>query len=401
MRILVTGANGFVGKNLCANLQAIMDGYDHTHPRLSIEAIYRYDKENTPEELETWCKNADFVFHLAGVNRPRTDTEFMAGNFGFSSKLLETLRKYDNRCPVMLASSIQASLIGRYGESAYGKSKLAGEELFAAYGKETGSKVLIYRFPNLFGKWSRPHYNSVIATFCYNISRDLPIAVDDEAEKMELLYIDDLVQEMIGILSGEEHRCTYDGLRPVEDADGKFCYVPCTHHVSLGEVVDLLHAFHDQPASLILPAMPAASFARKLFSTYLSYLPAGKAVYDLPGHEDARGGFTELLKMPFHGQVSVNVSKPGVTKGEHWHNTKWEIFMVLKGRARIEERRLDSDEVLSFEVSGDHLQAVYMLPGYTHAITNLSASEDLITLIYANEIFDTHNPDTVHAEVRL
>ncbi|MGP1376974.1 MAG: polysaccharide biosynthesis C-terminal domain-containing protein [Bulleidia sp.] len=401
MRILVTGANGFVGKNLCANLQAIMDGYDHTHPRLSIEAIYRYDKENTPEELETWCKNADFVFHLAGVNRPRTDAEFMAGNFGFSSKLLETLRKYDNRCPVMLASSIQASLIGRYGESAYGKSKLAGEELFAVYGEETGSKVLIYRFPNLFGKWSRPHYNSVIATFCYNISRDLPIAVDDEAAKMELLYIDDLVQEMIGILSGEEHRCTYDGLRPVEDADGKFCYVPCTHHVSLGEVVDLLHAFHDQPASLILPAMPAASFARKLFSTYLSYLPAGKAVYDLPGHEDARGGFTELLKMPFHGQVSVNVSKPGVTKGEHWHNTKWEIFMVLKGRARIEERRLDSDEVLSFEVSGDHLQAVYMLPGYTHAITNLSASEDLITLIYANEIFDTHNPDTVHAEVRL
>ena len=401
MRILVTGANGFVGKNLCANLQAIMDGYDHTHPRLSIEAIYRYDKENTPEELETWCKNADFVFHLAGVNRPRTDAEFMAGNFGFSSKLLETLRKYDNRCPVMLASSIQASLIGRYGESAYGKSKLAGEELFAAYGEETGSKVLIYRFPNLFGKWSRPHYNSVIATFCYNISRDLPIAVDDEAAKMELLYIDDLVQEMIGALLGEEHRCTYDGLRPVEDADGKFCYVPCTYHVSLGEVVDLLHAFHDQPASLILPAMPAASFARKLFSTYLSYLPAGKAVYDLPGHEDARGGFTELLKMPFHGQVSVNVSKPGVTKGEHWHNTKWEIFMVLKGRARIEERRLDSDEVLSFEVSGDHLQAVYMLPGYTHAITNLSASEDLITLIYANEIFDTHNPDTVHAEVRL
>ncbi len=401
MRILVSGADGFVGKNLCANLQAVMDGYDHTHPDLHIEAIYRYDRKNTKEELAAWCQKADFIFHLAGVNRPQEKAEFMKGNFGFSSALLEILKKCGNRCPIMLSSSIQAFLIGRYGQSDYGKSKLAGEELFAAYEKETGARVLIYRLPNLFGKWCRPHYNSVVATFCHNIAHDLPIEINDPDARLELLYIDDLVAEMIDALSGREHRCFYDSLTPIADKKGNFCYVPKTYHVTLKEIVDLLYAFRDQPASLNLPAMPQDAFAKKLFSTYLSYLPKEKAIYAPVGKVDARGSFTELLKMPMYGQISVNVSKPGITKGEHWHNSKWEIFMVLKGKARIEERRIGSDEVMTFEVSGDHLQAVYMLPGYTHNIINLSADEELITLIYANEIFDPQHPDTIHAEVNL
>ncbi len=399
MHILVTGANGFVGKNLCANLQAVMDGYDHTHPDLHIEAIYRYDRENTAEELDVWCKDADFVFHLAGVNRPQEEAEFMAGNFGFTSALLDTLKKHGNTCPIMLSSSIQASLIGRYEKSAYGKSKLAGEQLFVSYAKETGAKVLIYRFPNLFGKWCRPQYNSAIATFCHNIAHDLPLVINDPKTELELLYIDDLVGEMFAALSAKEHHCFYDGLTPIADQDGEFCYVPKTYHVTLKEIVDLLHAFHDQPVSLTLPTMPQDSFTKKLFSTYLSYLPKEKMIYTLSGKADDRGSFTEWLKMPMYGQISVNVSAPGITKGEHWHNGKWEIFMVVKGRARIEERRIGTDEVISFEVSGERLQAVYMLPGYTHNIINLSKEEELITLMYANELFDPQHPDTVHAEV--
>lgn len=393
MNVLITGAKGFVGRNLVENLKNIRDGKNRTR-QISVGQIFEYDLDTDPALLETYCREADFVFHLAGVNRPKENSEFMAGNFGFSDTLLTTLRQWGNSCPVMLSSSIQASLIGRYGQSDYGKSKLAGEELFFEYGQQTGAAVLVYRFPNLFGKWCRPNYNSVIATFCHNVARDLPIQVNDRQAQLELLYIDDLVEAMLDALEGKLCRCDYDGVTPVAGADGKYCYVPTTHKVSLGEIVDLLEVFHNQPKSLAMPQIPQGSFAKKLYSTYLSYLPENRVCFPLKMNCDDRGSFTELLKTENCGQFSVNISKPGITKGQHWHNSKWEFFIVVSGEALIQQRRIGSDEVLEFKVSGDKIQAVHMLPGYTHNIINLSETKDLVTVMWANEQFDPGHPDT-------
>ena len=398
MNILITGAAGFVGKNLCAALQAVKDGRDRTHPGLQIGEIYRYDVDSSPELLEEACEKADFVFHLAGVNRPQNQAEFMEGNFGFTSTLLANLKKYRNTCPVMVSSSIQATCIGRY-DSEYGRSKRAGEELTFAYGGETGAKVLVYRFPNLFGKWCRPNYNSAVATFCHNMANDLPITVSDPAVRLELLYIDDLVQEMFSALKGREHRCEFEGIETVLTENGRYCAAPVTHKVTLGEIVALLEGFRDQPKTLVMPEIPNNSFAKKLYSTYLSYLPREKVSFPLKMNCDARGSFTELLKTASCGQFSVNISKPGITKGQHWHHTKWEFFIVVAGRALIQQRRIGSDEVLNFEVSGEKIEAVHMLPGYTHNIINLSDTQDLVTLMWANEQFDSKNPDTFYEEV--
>lgn len=394
MKILVTGAKGFVGKNLCAQLNNIKDGKARCYGDLSVTEVYEYDIDSTPEELDRWCKDCDFVFNLAGVNRPQKQEEFMQGNFGFASTLLDTLKKHGNKCPVMLSSSIQATLIGRYGESDYGKSKLAGEELFFDYAKETGARVLVYRFPNLFGKWCRPNYNSVVATFCNNIANDLPIQVNDRSVVLEMLYIDDLVDEMIAALKGEEHHCEFDGVETVLKADGRYCAVPVTHKVTLGEIVDLLHSFAAQPSTLVVPEIPFNSFAKKLYSTYLSYLPKEKTAFPLKMNIDDRGSFTELLRSEKCGQVSVNISKPGITKGQHWHNTKWEFFIVVSGHGLVQQRKVGTDEVVEFEVSGDKIQAVHALPGYTHNIINLSETENLVTVIWANEAFDPNKPDT-------
>ena len=399
MNILVTGAMGFVGRNLVENLKTIQDGRNRARPNLSIDEIYEYDLDTDPAMLDDYCAKADFVFNLAGINRPKNQAEFMAGNFGFASDLLDTLKKHQNHCPVMLSSSIQATLIGRYGQSDYGKSKLAGEKLFFSYSRETGAPVLVYRFPNLFGKWCRPNYNSAVATFCYNIARGLPIQVNDPSTELELLYIDDLVEEMLDALEGKAHRCEYDGLDVVPSAAGQYCYVPTTHRVTLGAIVELLRQFKEQPQALVLPEIPNGSFAKKLYSTYLSYLPKEAVTVPLKMNVDDRGSFTELLKTANCGQVSVNISKPGVTKGQHWHNTKWEFFMVVSGHGLIQERKVGSDEVLEFEVSGDRMEAVHMLPGYTHNIINLSDAENLVTVMWANEQFDAHHPDTFFEKV--
>lgn len=393
MKILVTGARGFVGKNLCAQLNNIKDG-KASYYDLTISEVYEYDIDSSPEDLDAACLECDFVFNLAGVNRPQNQEEFMQGNFGFASTLLDMLKKHGNTCPVMLSSSAQASLTGRFGNSEYGRSKKAGEDLFLQYSEETGAKVLVYRFPNLFGKWCRPNYNSAVATFCNNIANDLPIQVNDPSVELELLYIDDLVDEMIATLHGREHRCGFEGLEVIPSAEGRYCYCPITHHVTLGEIVGLLYKFREQPSTLLMPEIPYNSFAKKLYSTYLSYLPKEKAVFPLKMNVDARGSFTELLKTVNCGQFSVNISKPGITKGQHWHHTKWEFFIVVSGRAIIQQRRIDSDEVLNFEVSGDKIEAVHMLPGYTHNIINLSDTEDLVTLMWANEALDPDRPDT-------
>lgn len=398
MNILVTGAKGFVGKNLCAALGNIRDGKDRTRPALAVDAVFAYDIDTDPALLEDYCAGADFVFNLAGVNRPKDASEFMQGNFGFASVLLETLKKQHNTCPVMLASSIQATLVGRY-DSDYGRSKKAGEELFFSYAAETGAKVLVYRFPNLFGKWCRPNYNSAVATFCHNTANDLPITVNDRSTELELLYIDDLVCEMLDALENNEHHCTFDGIRTAMTETGKYCAVPTMHKVTLGEIADLLAQFRQQPETLLMPEIPADSFAKKLYSTYLSYLPPEKVRFPLKMNTDNRGSFTELLKTAGCGQFSVNISKPGITKGQHWHNSKWEFFIVVSGRGRIEERRIGSDEVLRFDVSGEKIEAVHMLPGYTHNIINLSDTEDLVTLMWANEQFDPSHPDTFFEKV--
>ncbi|MDC1563471.1 capsular polysaccharide biosynthesis protein CapF [Phocaeicola vulgatus] len=394
MKILVTGAKGFVGKNLCAQLNNIKEGKARCYGDLTINEVYEYDIDSTLEDLDKWCADCDFVFNLAGVNRPKDNDEFMKGNFGFASTLLNTLKKHHNCCPVMLSSSIQATLAGRFGTSEYGKSKKAGEELFFEYQKETGVKVLVYRFPNLYGKWCRPNYNSAVATFCNNIANDLPIQVNDPDVELELLYIDDLVEEMIAALEGKEHHCEFDGVDTVMQADGRYCAAPITHHVKLGEIVELLHQFAEMPQSLMIPEIPADGFAKRLYSTYLSYLPKEKAIFDLKMNTDARGSFTELVHTPKCGQVSINISKPGITKGQHWHNTKWEQFIVVSGHGLIQLRKEGSDEILNYEVSGDKIQSVIMLPGYTHNIINLSDTEDLVTVMYCNEIFNPEKPDT-------
>ena len=398
MNILVTGAKGFVGRNLCEALKNIRDGKDRTHPGLEIGEIYEFDIDTPKELLGEHCAKADFVFNLAGVNRPENLDQFMQGNFGFASELLHCLKMNGNKCPVMLASSIQATLIGRY-DSVYGRSKRAGEDLFFSYAEETGVKVLVYRFPNLFGKWCRPNYNSVVATFCNNIANDLPITVNDPAVELELLYIDDLVDEMLLALEGREHRCEFEGINTVICDNGRYCAAPVTHKVTLGEIVELLQSFCAQPATLLMPEIPFGSFAKKLYSTYLSYLPKEKVIFPMKMNVDARGSFTELLKTEKCGQFSVNISKPGITKGQHWHNTKWEFFIVVSGHGRIEERKIGSDEVLTFDVSGDKIEAIHMLPGYTHNIINLSDSEDLVTLMWANESFDPTKPDTFFEQV--
>ena len=399
MRILVTGAKGFVGKNLCEALKNIRDGKDHTRSALQIEEVFEYDIDSTPEQLDEWCKETDFVFNLAGVNRPKDQSEFMEGNFGFASVLLETLKRSHNTCPVMLSSSQQASLSGRFGNSEYGRSKKAGEDLFLDYQKETGARVLVYRFPNLFGKWCRPNYNSAVATFCNNIANDLPIMVNDPTVELELLYIDDLVSEMLDALEGKEHRCEFSGLDVLPKSDGSYCYCPITHQVTLGRIVDLIRSFADQPRTLVIPEIPHGSFAKKLYSTYLSYLPKEKVSFPLKMNNDDRGSFTELIHTLNCGQVSINISKPGITKGQHWHNTKWEFFIVVSGHGLIQERKVGSDEVLEFEVSGEKIEAVHMLPGYTHNIINLSKTENLVTVMYCNEIFDPNCPDTYFEKV--
>ena len=399
MNILVTGAKGFAGKNLVANLRNIRDGKNRTRS-FQIDEIFEFDIDTEKSLLDEYCAKADFVFNLAGVNRPKDNSEFMSGNFGFASELLEALKKHGNTCPVMISSSIQATLIGRYGESDYGRSKLAGENLFFDYGRETGAKVLVYRFPNLFGKWCRPNYNSAVATFCNNIANDLPIQVNDRSTQLELLYIDDLVEEMFDALENKEHHCEYDGLEPVATDNGKYCYVPTTHKVTLGEIVDLLDNFKAQPDTLVVPEIPDNSFAKKLYSTYLSYLPREKTIFDLKMNCDDRGSFTELLKTANCGQFSVNISKPGITKGQHWHNSKWEFFIVVAGHGLIQERKIGTDEVIEFEVSGDRIQAIHMLPGYTHNIINLSDTENLVTVMWANEQFDPRHPDTIFEVVK-
>ena len=397
MNILITGAKGFVGRNLVETLKTIRDGKNRTR-NVVIGEIYEYDLDTDPALLREYCEKADFVFNLAGVNRPQNAEEFMQGNFGFASRLLDTLRACGNTCPVMLSSSIQATLIGRY-DSEYGRSKKAGEALFFQYGEETGAKVLVYRFPNLFGKWCRPNYNSAVATFCHNMANDLPITVNDPAVQLELLYIDDLVEEMLDALEGKEHRCAFDGIDTVLREDGRYCAAPVSHKVTLGQIVELLSSFKEQPKTLLMPEIPAGSFAKKLYSTYLSYLPKDGAIFDLKMNCDDRGSFTELLKTANCGQFSVNISKPGITKGQHWHHTKWEFFIVVAGRALIQQRKIGTDEVLNFEVSGEKIQAVHMLPGYTHNIINLSETEDLVTLMWANESFDPQRPDTFYEPV--
>lgn len=394
MKILITGAKGFVGKNLVQSLKNVKEGKDRTRSNLVVDEIFEYDLGNTEKELDEYCAQADFVFNLAGVNRPKTQEEFMQGNFGFADLLLNALKKHGNRCPVMLASSLQATLIGRYAEGEYGKSKKAGEDLFFAYAREQGGQVCVYRFPNLFGKWCKPNYNSAVATFCNNVANDLPITVNDPNVQLELLYIDDLVEEMLDLLEGKGHRCEYDGLTPKAKADGKFYFAPVTHKATLGEIVALLDKFKAQPHTLVMPEIPEGSFEKKLYSTYLSYLPKEKAVFPLRMNEDARGSFTELIKTEKCGQMSVNVSLPGITKGQHWHNTKWEFFIVVSGHGLIQQRKIGTDEVLNFEVSGEKIQAVHMLPGYTHNIVNLSKTENLVTVMWANEAFNPQKPDT-------
>lgn len=399
MNILVTGAKGFVGKNLCAQLKNILEGKARNYP-VEIDKVFEYDIDSTPEQLDRYCREADFVFNLAGVNRPDNPEDFRKGNFGFASTLLDTLKKHGNCCPVMLSSSIQATLIGCYAGHPYGESKKAGEELFFDYAETTGAKVLVYRFPNLFGKWCRPNYNSAVATFCNNIANDLPIQVNDPDVILELLYIDDLVEEMILALQGKEHHCEYKDVEAIENKDGRYCYVPLTFKVSLRKIIDLLHKFAEMPQTLMIPTIPADGFAKRLFSTYLSYLPKEKALIDLKMNVDNRGSFTELVHTPDCGQVSINISRPGVTKGQHWHNTKWEQFIVVKGHGLIQMRKEGSDEVIEYAVSGDKIQSVIMLPGYTHNIINLSDTEDLVTVMYCNEIFDPSRPDTYFDPVK-
>ena len=402
MKILVTGAEGFVGRNLVENLKNIRDGKNRTRPAIQIDAIYRYDLQNTADELDQFCSDCDFVFNLAGVNRPKDPKEFKEGNFGFASTLLDTLKRHGNKCPVMLSSSLQATLAGRFGTSEYGLSKRDGENLFFRYAEENGATVYVYRFPNLVGKWVRPNYNSAVGTFCNNIANDLPITVNDPSVELEMLFIDDLIEEMYDCLEGKPHRCEYpaagedgfDGLTPSPSETGKFCYAPVTHKATLGCIVGLLHQFHDQPQSLVMPSIPAGSFEKKLYSMYLSYLPKEKMAFDLKMNCDDRGSFTELLKTADHGQFSVNISKPGITKGQHWHNTKWEFFIVVSGHGLIQERKIGTDEVIEFEVSGEKIRAVHMLPGYTHNIINMSDTEDLVTVMWANEMFDSKRPDT-------
>ena len=412
MNILVTGAKGFVGRNLCWALKNIRDGKDRTRPNLQIDEVWEYDIDSVPEQLQDWCQKADFVFNLAGVNRPKETSEFMEGNFGFASTLLETLKKYGNKCPVMLSSSQQASLTGRFGNSEYGRSKKAGEDLFLNYERDflttnctnytnegLRPRVLIYRFPNLFGKWCRPNYNSAVATFCNNIANDLPIQVNDPSVELELLYIDDLVQEMLDALEGKEHRCEFEGLEVVAGPLGHYCYCPVTHKVTLGKIVELIHGFAEQPKTLLIPEIPSDSFAKKLYSTYLSYLPKEKVAFPLKMNVDDRGSFTELIHTLNCGQVSINISKPGITKGQHWHNTKWEFFIVVAGHGLIQERKIGSDEVIEFEVSGDNIQCIHMHPGYTHNIINLSETENLVTVMYCNEVFNPNKPDTYYEPV--
>ena len=394
MKVLVTGAKGFVGKNLCAQLNNIKEGKAKCYGSLTISDVYEYDIDSTQEQLNQWCKDCNFVFNLAGVNRPQDPKEFMEGNFGFATVLLNTLKKYKNNCPVMLSSSIQATLAGRFGTSEYGKSKKAGEELMFQYGEETGAKVLVYRFPNLYGKWCRPNYNSAVATFCNNIANDLPIQVNDPSVDMELLYIDDLIEEMICALKGEEHHCEFDGVNTVFAPNGRYCAATVTHHVKLGEIVDLLYQFAEMPKTLMIPEIPADSFAKRLYSTYLSYLPKEKTIFDLKMNCDNRGSFTELVHTLKCGQVSINISKPGITKGQHWHHTKWEQFIVVSGHGLIQLRKEGTDEIINYEVSGEKIQSVIMLPGYTHNIINLSDTQDLVTVMYCNEIFDPNRPDT-------
>jgi len=401
MKILVTGAKGFVGKNLCLALKNIKDGKDRRFPELAIEDVFEYDLDSTPEELDQWCAEADFVFNLAGVNRPQNHEEFMQGNFGFASTLLDTLVLHNNTCPVMLSSSQQASLTGRFGNSEYGRSKRAGEDLFLTYGKDAGAAVKVYRFPNLFGKWCRPNYNSAVATFCNAFANDLPYTVNDPSVELELLYIDDLVDEMIACLEGKEHHCEFEGLEVLPKEGGRYCYCPITHKITLGGIIDLLKSFEEQPKTLMIPEIPNGSFTKKLYSTYLSYLPYEKTAFDLKMNVDDRGSFTELVHTLNAGQVSINISKPGITKGQHWHNTKFEQFIVVKGHGLIQQRNLNDPEgkVLEWEVNGDHIQAVHMLPGYTHNIINLSDTEDLVTVMYCNEIFDASRPDTFFEKV--
>ncbi|MBP5460543.1 MAG: NAD-dependent epimerase/dehydratase family protein [Lachnospiraceae bacterium] len=411
MNILVTGAAGFVGRNLVENLKNIRDGKNRTRAKITIDNIFEYDIDNTQDDLDRFCSDCDFVFNLAGVNRPKDPAEFKAGNYGFASTLLETLKKHGNKCPVMLSSSLQATLAGRFGTSEYGLSKRDGEELFFRYEKETGAQVYVYRFPNLVGKWVRPNYNSAVGTFCNNIANDLPITVNDPSVELEMLFIDDLIEEMYDAIEGHPHRAEYpgtgevvngieyDGLTPNATEQGRYCYVPVTHKATLGRIVELLHQFHDQPQTLIMPAIPAGSFEKKLYSMYLSYLPKDKVTFDLKMNCDDRGSFTELLKTVDHGQFSVNISKPGITKGQHWHNTKWEFFIVVSGHGLIQERKIGTDEVLEFEVSGDKIQAIHMLPGYTHNIINLSETENLVTVMWANEMFDPQHPDTFREDV--
>ena len=394
MNILVTGAKGFVGKNLCAALKNIKDGKDRTRPAITVEEVYEYDIDTDPALLDTYCAQADFVFNLAGVNRPQNQDEFMKGNFGFASTLLDTLRRHHNTCPVMLSSSQQASLTGRFGNSEYGRSKKAGEDLFFSYGEEVGAKVLVYRFPNLFGKWCRPNYNSAVATFCHNIAHEVPIQVNDPSVELELLYIDDLVTEMLDAIESREKHCEFDGLEVIPTDKGRYCYCPVTHHITLGRIVELLHQYHDQPATLVMPEIPLGSIEKKLYSTYLSYLPKEKVAFPLKMNVDQRGSFTELLRTAHCGQFSVNISRPGITKGQHWHHTKWEFFIVVSGHGLIQERKIGTDEVIDFEVTGDRIEAIHMLPGYTHNIINLSDTENLVTVMWANEQFDPNHPDT-------
>ena len=407
MNILITGARGFVGRNLAENLKCIRDGRNRTRPDIHIGNIYEYDLDSTPEQLDAYCADAGFVFNLAGVNRPKDPAEFRTGNFGFASTLLSTLKKHGNRCPVMLSSSLQATLAGRFGASEYGLSKRDGENLFFDYAAETGAQVYVYRFPNLAGKWVRPNYNSAVGTFCHNIANDLPVTVSDPEVELELLFIDDLMEEMYDALEGHPHRADYpkageegfDGLTPRPDPQGKFCYAPVTHKATLGRIVSLLNTFHDQPRTLLMPPIPGGSFEKKLYSMYLSYLPREKAAFDLKMNRDDRGSFTELLKTADHGQFSVNISRPSVTKGQHWHNSKWEFFIVVAGHGLIQERKIGTDEVIEFEVTGENIQAVHMLPGYTHNIINLSQTENLVTVMWANEIFDPAHPDTFFEKV--
>lgn len=400
MNVLVTGAKGFVGKNLVAQLKNISEGKARWYGDIEVNEIYEYDIDSSTEQLDAWCKNCDFVFNLAGVNRPQDPEEFMKGNFGFATVLLNTLKKHGNKCPVMISSSIQATLAGRFGTSEYGKSKKAGEDLMFQYAKETGAKVLVYRFPNLFGKWCRPNYNSAVATFCHNIANDLPIQVNDRSTELELLYIDDLVDEMISALKGREHHCEFNGVETILKDDGLYCAVPQTHKATLGEIVDLLQSFKSQPQTLLIPEIPDNSFAKKLYSTYLSYLPKEKIAFPLKMNIDDRGSFTELIKTLNCGQVSINISKPGITKGEHWHHTKWEFFIVVAGHGLIQERKIGSDEIIEFEVSGEKIEAIHMLPGYTHNIINLSETENLVTVMYCNECFNPNKPDTYFEPVK-